>query len=107
MKFKKKIYGTGEKPRFSVFRSNNHIYIQAINDKEGKTLLAFSTLNKEIQDKFSTTDNCEAAYNVGLIFGKKLIDKNIQNGIFDRNGRLYHGRIKALADGMREAGLNI
>lgn len=107
MKFKKKIRGTAEKPRLSVFRSNNHIYIQAINDVEGRTILALSTLNKEIGIGDSTTGNCQAAHNIGLAFGKKLIEQKIQKGIFDRNGKLYHGRIKALADGIREAGLII
>lgn len=107
MKFKKKVRGTAKKPRLSVFRSNNHIYIQAINDIDGKTILAFSTLNPEIQGRDFLTSTCQAAYNVGLLFGKKLLEKDIKSGIFDRNGKLYHGRIKALADGLREAGLTL
>lgn len=107
MKFRKKIQGTAGKPRLSVFRSNNHIYIQAIDDEEGKTLLAFSTLNQEIQEKASKTGTCEAAYAVGLLFGKKLLEQRVEKGIFDRNGKLYHGRVKALAEGIRKAGLII
>ena len=105
VKLKKAICGTNQKPRLSVFRSNNHIYIQAINDEEGKTLIACSTLNPEIQEENKNTSTCEAAHAVGLLFGKKFLENNIQQGIFDRNGKLYHGRIKALADGIRETGV--
>ena len=107
MKFKKTLLGTSKKPRLSVFRSNNHIYIQAIDDEDGKTILAYSTLNNEIQNLNKNTNTCESSHLVGVIFGKKLLEKNINNGIFDRNGKLYHGRIKALADGIREAGIII
>ena len=106
-KFKLRAIGSKDRPRLSIHRSNNHIYIQAIDDKLGETIIGYSTLNKDFQEKIKNTDNCEAAFLVGLNFGKKLLEKNIASGIFDRRNKRYHGRIKALANGIREAGIKI
>ena len=106
-RFKIKIRGSKDRPRLAVHRTNNHIYIQAIDDKVQKTIIGYSTLNLEIQKDGPNTDNCEAAYLVGLHFGKKLLENNINSGIFDRRNQRYHGRIKALANGIRKAGVKI
>ncbi len=98
-----KIFGTLEKPRLSVFRSNNHIYGQLIDDKYGKTLVSSSTLEKDLTLK--TTSNKEAAYIVGKSLGQKAQQKNITKIIFDRGEKRYHGRIQSLAEGARETGL--
>jgi len=100
-----KIYGTPERPRLNVFRSNKHIYVQIIDDEEGKTLVAASTLDKELKDKLTSTSNKEAARLVGQLVGKRALEKGIEKVVFDRGGYLYHGRIKELAEGAREAGL--
>lgn len=95
---RKKIYGTGEKPRVTVFRSSKNIYVQAIDDDEGKTLLSLSTLSPEVKKEISYGGNAKAAEVAGKILNKKLIDKGINQVVFDRNGYLFHGRIKSLAD---------
>jgi large subunit ribosomal protein L18 len=100
---RKDIKGTAEKPRFSVFRSNKGIYAQLIDDISGKTLVATSSLDKEIaENKVNKTD-------VAKLVGKKIaqlaLGQNIETVVFDRNGYLYHGRVKALADSAREGGL--
>lgn len=105
MKVKQVIQGTNQKPRLSVFRSNNNIYVQAINDQEGKTLLAYSSLNAEMKDQGKNSKSCEMAVEVGRTFGQKLLEKGINQAVFDKGNRLYHGRIKALADGIRESGI--
>ena len=105
MKVKQVIQGTSQKPRLSVFRSNNNIYVQAINDQEGKTLLAYSSLNVEMKDLGKNSKSCDMASEVGRTFGQKLLEKGINQAIFDKGNRLYHGRIKALADGIRESGI--
>ncbi len=105
-KLRNKIFGTAERPRLNVYRSLNNIYAQIIDDENGQTLVAASTLNKEIKDNNEKTGNEEAAKLVGELIGKKAIDKGIKTVVFDRGGYLYHGRIKALAEGAREAGLN-
>ncbi len=97
---RQKMVGTGLKPRLSVFRSNAHIYVQAVDDTSGVTLASSST--KELK---STLTGKDAAKEVGKEIGKKLIEKNIETAVFDRSGYLYHGRVKALADGAREAGI--
>lgn len=102
---RQKVYGTPEKPRLSVYRSNNHIYAQIINDVNGHTLVSASTLEKELKEELSSTRNREAAKLVGKLIGKKAIDKGINQVVFDRAGYLYHGKVKELADGAREAGL--
>lgn len=102
---RRKIYGTPERPRLNVFRSNNHIYAQIIDDTNGHTLISASTLDKELKEKLSSTQNKEAARLVGELVGKRAIDKGIEQVVFDRAGYLYHGRVKELAEGAREAGL--
>ena|SRR5687768_8386787 len=102
-RIRKKISGNGERPRVSVFRSAKHIYAQAIDDSEGKTVLTVSTLSDGLKGIEGTkTDEAKA---VGAALAKALKDKGIEEVVFDRNGYLYHGRVKALAEGAREAGL--
>lgn len=102
---RKKIHGTTECPRLSVFRSAKHIYAQIIEDVTGKTLVAASTLGKDID--MDSSGNIEAAKAVGSSIAKKALDNNITNVVFDRNGFLYQGRIQALAEAAREAGLKL
>ena len=102
---RQKVYGTPEKPRLNVFRSNNHIYAQIIDDVNGHTLISASTLDKELKEKLESTHNKEAAKLVGDLVGKRALEKGIDTVVFDRGGYVYHGRIKELADGAREAGL--
>lgn len=96
------VKGTSARPRLSVFRSLNNIYAQVIDDEKQITLVAASTLEKEVKTKAS---NIEAAKEVGTLIAKKALEKNIDTVVFDRNGYLYHGKVKALADAAREAGL--
>jgi large subunit ribosomal protein L18 len=103
-RIRKKIQGTSERPRLSVFRSTMHIYAQVIDDNNKETIFATSTLSKDLksQEKSSKT---EMAKRVGVLVAESLKQKNISKVVFDRNGFVYHGRIKALAEGAREAGL--
>lgn len=101
---RKKISGTSERPRLSVFRSLHHIYAQVINDVNGTTLVAASTLSPELKD-LGSKSNTEAAKAVGELVAKKALEAGIQQVVFDRSGYLYHGRIAALAEAAREAGL--
>jgi len=102
---RKKLSGTQLRPRLNVYRSLKHIYAQLIDDEKGITLVSASTLDKEIRGKLKSTGNKEAAKLVGKIIAERAKEKNITKVVFDRNGFLYHGRIKALADGAREKGL--
>lgn len=102
---RKKIFGTVDRPRMSVFKSAKHIYVQIINDEVGTTLLALSTLSSEFKEEGDYGGNKKAAAKVGALVGKKALEAGIQAVVFDRNGFLYHGRVKALADAAREAGL--
>ena len=97
-----KITGTPERPRLNVFRSNANIYAQIIDDVNGVTLVAANTLEKDFE---GTTGNIEAAKKVGQIVAQRALEKGINEVVFDRNGYLYHGRVAALAEGAREAGL--
>ena len=97
-----KISGTAECPRLNVFRSNANIYAQIIDDVNGVTLVAANTLEKDFE---GTTGNIEAAKKVGQIVAQRALEKGINEVVFDRNGYLYHGRVAALAEGAREAGL--
>ena len=97
--------GTAERPRLAVFRSNNHMYAQIIDDSIGHTLVAASTLEKEIKAELENTDTVEAAADVGTVIEKRAIEKGITAVVFDRGGYLYHGRVAALAEAAREAGL--
>ena len=99
---RKSIYGTAERPRMTVTRSNKNLFVQVINDDEGKTLASISTLEKEFAALKPTV---EGATKLGEAFGKRLQDKKITTVVFDRNGYLYHGVVKALADGTRKAGI--
>ncbi len=103
-RIRKKISGTNDRPRLSVFRSNKHIYAQIINDSDGKTLVAASSLNKEIVDKKEVT-KAEQAKLVGKLLSEKALNSDIKSVVFDRNGYIYHGRVKALADAVREGGI--
>lgn len=104
-RIRQKVKGTAEKPRLSIFRSNNHIYAQLIDDVLGKTILASSTLESSIASKVDSTSTCEASSLVGQEIAKKSLEANITSVVFDRGGRIYHGRIKALAEAAREEGL--
>jgi large subunit ribosomal protein L18 len=104
-RIRKRIFGTEQRPRLSVFRSAKHIYAQLVIDSTGSTILAASTLSPDLRAEIGDLDKRDAAKKVGLWIGKKALEKNIQRVVFDRNGFLYHGRIKALADGARESGL--
>ena len=104
-RIRQKVKGTSEKPRLSVFRSNNHIYAQLIDDVIGKTILSSSTLDKSISSELDSTSTCEASILVGKLLAKKSLEANIDKVVFDRGGHIYHGRIKALADAAREEGL--
>ena len=105
-RIRKKISGTSLRPRLAVFRSARHIYAQAIDDSVGSTLAASSTLTIQKSLKKTYTGNKEAAKAVGADVAQKLIEKSISTVVFDRGGFVYHGRVQALADGAREAGLN-
>ena len=98
--------GTAQRPRLAVFRSNNHIYAQIIDDTVGNTLVAASTMEKEIKASVEKTNNVEAAAAVGTAIAKKALEKGITEVVFDRGGFIYQGKIKALADAARDAGLN-
>jgi large subunit ribosomal protein L18 len=100
-----RLQGTSERPRLNVFRSLKHIYAQAIEDATGKTLVSVSTLSPELKGSLHSTGNVEAAKKVGELMAKKCLDKGIKKVVFDRNGYLYHGRVKALAEAARTGGL--
>jgi large subunit ribosomal protein L18 len=102
---RKKITGTTERPRLNVFRSSKHIYAQIIDDVNGVTLVAASTLDKDLEG-IGNGGNVESAKKVGELIAKRAQEKGLSNVVFDRGGYLYHGRIQALADAAREAGLN-
>jgi large subunit ribosomal protein L18 len=102
---RKKVIGSVERPRLCVFRSSKHIYAQIIEDASGKTLVAASTVTKDAADSVKYSGNVEAAKLVGKQIAEKALAQDIKQVVFDRNGFLYHGRIKALADAAREAGL--
>jgi large subunit ribosomal protein L18 len=100
------VSGTPERPRLAVFRSNSHIYAQVIDDTQHQTLAAASTLEADLRKELETGANCNASTEVGKLIAERAIAKGIQQVVFDRGGNLYHGRIKALADAAREAGLS-
>lgn len=103
---RKKVRGDAERPRLCVFRSTNHVYAQIIDDVRGHTLVAASTLSPELKEHTGHGGNVTAAREVGLLVAKKAIEAGVTAVCFDRNGYLYHGCVKALADGAREGGLN-
>jgi len=104
-RIRKKIYGTAQRPRLSVFRSARHIYAQVVDDTAGHTLAAASTMDKDALSGSKFENKVEAAKFIGKMVGERAIGKGIKEVIFDRNGFLYHGRIKSLSEGAREAGL--
>lgn len=104
-KVRNKIQGTPERPRLNIYRSAKHIYAQVIDDATGTTLASASTADKELKDKVAELTKSEAAKLVGQAVGQRAKEKGINTVVFDRGGYLYHGRIKVLADGARESGL--
>ncbi|KAB1434435.1 50S ribosomal protein L18 [Candidatus Galacturonibacter soehngenii] len=97
--------GTTERPRLAVFRSNNHMYAQIIDDTVGNTLVSASTVQKDVKAELEKTNNVDAAAYLGTVIAKKALDKGITTVVFDRGGFIYHGKVKALAEAAREAGL--
>ena len=97
--------GTANRPRLAVFRSNNHMYAQIIDDTVGNTICAASTVEKAVKSELEKTNNVDAAAYVGTLIAKRALDKGIEEVVFDRGGFIYHGKVQALADAAREAGL--
>ena len=104
-RIRKKISGTPARPRLTVFRSLKHIYAQVIDDEAGQTLAHVSTQTPELKEAIAELDKKGAAKKVGELLAKKCLEKNVTAVVFDRNGLVYHGRIAAVAEGAREAGL--
>lgn len=105
IRIRKKVFGAPERPRLSVYRSLNHIYAQIIDDSNGNTIVAASTLDKDFSTEKGHKGNVSMAKKVGELIAKKAITRGVKKVVFDRSGYLYHGRVKALAEGAREAGL--
>ena len=105
LRIRRKINGTSDKPRLSVFRSAKHIYAQVVDDIAGTTVAHASTLSRDVRGDLSEASKLDAAKKVGKSIAKLLLAKGIEKVVFDRNGYLYHGRVRALADAAREAGL--
>ena len=105
MKIRNRFAGTAERPRLAVFRSNNHMYAQIIDDTVGKTLVAASTVEKDVKAELKKTNDVEAAAYLGTVIAKRALEKGINTVVFDRGGYIYQGKISALADAAREAGL--
>ncbi len=105
MRIRNRFSGTAERPRLAVFRSNNHMYAQIIDDTVGHTLVAASTVEKEVKANLKKTNDVEAAAYLGTVIGKRAVEKGIKEVVFDRGGFIYQGKIAALADAAREAGL--
>jgi large subunit ribosomal protein L18 len=103
---RRRVTGTADRPRLAVFRSNQHIYVQVIDDAHHHTLAAASTLDTDLKVELESTANCQASTEVGKLIAQRAISKGIRQVVFDRGGNLYHGRVKALADAAREAGLD-
>ena len=106
IRIRNRFSGTPERPRLAVFRSNNHIYAQVIDDIAGNTLVSASTLQKDVKAELEKTNNVEAAAHLGTVIAKRALEKGITTVVFDRGGYIYQGKIKALADAAREAGLD-
>ncbi|NMA35013.1 MAG: 50S ribosomal protein L18 [Clostridiaceae bacterium] len=102
---RKRISGTPERPRLNVFRSLKHIYAQIIDDTTGSTLVSASTVDEALKGKLNSGSNKEAAREVGKLLARKALEKGITKVVFDRGGYLYHGRVRELAEGAREGGL--
>jgi large subunit ribosomal protein L18 len=106
-RIRKKIKGTSERPRLSVFRSARHVYAQIVDDTAGATLVTASTVEKTFREQPKAENKRSAATQIGKLIAQRALDKGIKKVVFDRNGFLYHGRIKALSDGAREGGLEL
>jgi large subunit ribosomal protein L18 len=106
LRIRRRITGTEERPRLSVYRSGRHIYAQVVLDSEGRTLAAASTLSRDLKGTLEEDDKSACARKVGALIAKMCLAKNIEKVVFDRNGYLFHGRVKALAEAAREAGLS-
>ena len=104
-RLRSRLSGTPERPRLAVFRSNNHMYAQVIDDVAGNTIVSASTLQSEVKECLEKTINVEAAAKLGEVIAKKALDNGINEVVFDRGGYIYQGKVKALADAAREAGL--
>ncbi len=104
-RIRKHIHGTAERPRLNVFRSLEHIYAQVIDDDMGNTLVAASTVDPELREQLSGLNKSQQASRVGQLVARRALDKGLKKVVFDRGGYPYHGRVKALADGAREGGL--
>ena len=104
-KLRNRFSGTAQRPRLAVFRSNNHMYAQIIDDTVGKTIVSASTLEKEIKAELEKTNDVDAAAYVGTVIAKKALEKGITTVVYDRGGFIYQGKVKALAEAAREAGL--
>ena len=105
MRIRNRFSGTAERPRLAVFRSNNHMYAQIIDDTVGNTLVSASTLEKEIKAELTKTNNVDAAAYLGTVIAKRAMEKGIKEVVFDRGGFIYQGKVAALAEAAREAGL--
>ena len=105
VRLRNRFSGTAERPRLAVFRSNNHMYAQIIDDTVGNTLVAASTAEKAVKAELAKTNNVEAAAYVGTVIAKRALGKGIKTVVFDRGGFIYQGKVQALADAAREAGL--
>ena len=105
MRVRNHLAGTADRPRLAVFRSNNHMYAQIIDDSVGNTIVAASTVEKSIKEALEQTDNVDAAAYVGKVVAERALEKGIKTVVFDRGGFIYQGKVQALADAAREAGL--
>lgn len=105
-RIRQKVSGTTGRPRMSVFRSTKHIYAQIIDDISGETLVSASTVEKEVRDLGKFENKVSAARHIGKLIAERAVQKGIKSVVFDRNGFMYHGRVKALSDGAREVGLD-
>ena len=105
-RIRKKISGSGDRPRLCVFRSSRHVYAQIVDDSQGRTLAAASSLSQEIREKLKGLKKTEAAREVGKLLAQRAKERGIQTVVFDRNGFLYHGRVKSVAESCRENGLS-
>ena len=104
-RLRSRLSGTPDRPRLAVFRSNNHMYAQVIDDVAGNTIVSASTLQGDVKEGLDKTNNVESAAKLGTVIAKKALDNGIQEVVFDRGGYIYQGKVKALADAAREAGL--
>lgn len=105
-RLRNRISGTPQRPRLAVFRSNNHMYAQIIDDTVGNTIVSASTLEKDVKAELEKTNNVDAAAKVGAVIAKRALEKGVTQVVFDRGGYIYQGKVQALADAAREAGLS-